>query len=270
VDVLNWVPAGIDINAASAARIHDYHLGGLYNFPADRWVAERAAENLPELPAAVRVNRAFLQRAVRFLAAAGVRQFLDLGSGIPTAGNVHQIAHTIDPTARVVYVDVDPVAVAHGSAMLAGIYSAAMVRADLRDVRSILTAPPVREMIDFSEPVGVLMVSVLHLLSDSDDPAGVIAQYRDAVPAGSHFVVSHPGPAAAVSRPAAMPMNSGRHLPGQRSRSRTTGEITAWFDGWDLAEPGVTRVGRWRVDAHDPGSADHDLVTDLGGVGRKR
>jgi hypothetical protein len=244
VKVADWVPAGVDINAASPARVHDYHLGGLHNFPADRWVAQRAAENVPDLLAAVRANRAFLQRAVRYLCSAGVQQFLDLGSGIPTEGNVHEVAHAVDPTARVVYVDMDPVAAAHGKALLAGIYSAAMVRADLCDVRAVLASPDVRNIIDFSQPVAVLMVSVLHLLSDPNDPAGVIAHYRDAMPTGSHLVLSYPG----------------RHRAGR---------IGAWFAGWELVEPGVTTVGQWRADERDIALPGNDGVADLGGVARK-
>lgn len=266
--VVDWVPAGIDVNQASAARIHDYHLGGLHNFPADRWVAERAVDNLPELPSVIRANRAFLQRAVRVLAEAGVRQFVDLGSGIPTAGNVHEVAHAVDPTTRVVYVDIDPVAVAHGTAMLAGIYGAAIVRADLRDVPRVLATPAVRDLIDFSEPVGVLMVAVLHLLADGDDPAHIIADYRDAVPTGSHLVLSHPGPGTR-SGPASITTNAARHPGGQARRPRTDDEIRAWFDGWDLLEPGVTTVGRWRAEGGDLGSREQGRDTDLAGVARK-
>lgn len=265
---LGWSPAGIDVNQASAARVYDYHLGGLHNFPADRWVAQRAAESMPDLPATVRANRAFLQRAVRYLCAAGVRQFLDLGSGLPTAGHVHEITHAVDPQARVVYVDVDPVAAAHGDAMLAGTDTAAMVRADLRDVPLVLAAPPVRRLLDFTQPVGVLMVAVLHLLPDTDDPPGVVARYRDAVPTGSHLVLSSPWPSPASTRPAAARAAAAHQAIDTDSRPHTRHHIAALFAGWDLVEPGITPIRQWHPDTNQV-TADRERVTDLGGVARK-
>lgn len=265
---LGWAPAGIDVNQPSAARVYDYHLGGVHNFPADRWVAQHAADSVPHLPAAARANRAFLHRAVRYLCTAGVRQFLDLGSGIPTAGPVHEIAHAVDPQARVVYVDVDPVAVAHGQALLAGTDTAAIVPADLRDVPLVLAAPPVRRLIDFTRPIGVLMVDVLHLLPDTDDPAGVVARYRDAVPTGSHLILSSPRPSRARTGPAAAPAAVAHRAIDIDSRPRTRDDIAALFAGWDLVEPGITPIGQWHPDTNQI-TADHDRVTDLGGVARK-
>jgi S-adenosyl methyltransferase len=264
---LGWAPAGIDVNEASAARVYDVHLGGWHNFPADRWVAQRAAESMPELPATVRANRAFLQRAVRYLCTAGVRQFLDLGSGIPTAGHVHEIAHAVDPQARVVYVDVDPVAVAHGDAMLAGIDTAAIVRADLRDVPLVLAKPPVRRLLDFTQPVGVLMVAVLHQLPDTDDPAGVVARYRDAVPTGSHLILSSPWSSRARARTATAPA-AAVYRADADGRLDTGDNMAALFAGWDLVEPGITQIGKWRSDTNQV-MADRERVTDLGGVARK-
>jgi hypothetical protein len=266
---LGWAPAGIDVNQPSAARVYDYHLGGWHNFPADRWVAQRAAESMPDLPATVRANRAFLHRAVRYLCAAGVRHFLDLGSGIPTAGHVHEIAHAVDPQARVVYVDVDPVAVAHGEALLAGTDTAAIVRADLRDVPLVLAAPPVRRLIDFTRPIGVLMVDVLHLLPDTDDPAGVVARYRDALPTGSHLILSSPWSSPAGTRPATAPAAAARRGIDIDSRPHTGDDIGALFAGWDLVEPGITPIGQWHPDTNDVVTADRERVADLGGVARK-
>jgi hypothetical protein len=265
---LGWAPAGIDVNQPSAARVYDYHLGGWHNFPADRWVARRAAETLPDLPATVRANRAFLHRAVRYLSAAGVRQFIDLGSGIPTAGHVHEIAHAVDPQARVVDVDVDPVAVAHGAALLAGTDTAAIVRADLRDVPLVLAAPPVRRLIDFTQPISVLMVDVLHLLPDTDDPAGVLARYREAVPTGSHLILSSPRPSPARTHPAAAPAAAAHRAIDTDRRLHPRDDIAAMFAGWDLFEPGVTQIGQWHPDTNQI-TADRDRVTDLGGVARK-
>jgi S-adenosyl methyltransferase len=263
VNDLGWVPAGIDINDVSPARVHDYYLGGWHNFPADRWAAERAIDRQPTIPAIVFANRRFLQRAVRYLAAAGVRQFLDLGSGIPTAGHVHEIAHAVDPQARVVYVDVDPVAVAHGTALLAGLDTAAMLGGDLRDVPLVLAAAPVRELFDFSQPIGVLTVAVLDLLPDADDPAGVVRRYRDAVSAGSHLVLSHRLP---PPDPEADAVRDRGPTPGT---PRTQDEISALFDGWDLVEPGVTDVARWHPAAADTLPADSDPAGYAGGVARK-
>jgi len=263
VQVGDWVPAGVDINAPNLARAYDYLLGGGYNFPADRWMAERAAQQRPNLPATVRANRLFLQRAVRHAASAGVRQFLDLGSGMPTAGHVHHVAHEVEPAARVVYVDVDPVAVAHGTAMLASVYAAAMVLADLRDPPAVFAAVPVRDLIDPAEPVAVLMVAVLHLLG-GDDPAAVIGGYRDLVRSGSYLILSHPDPHDLP--PAA---NTAGHDAASQRPPGTREEITAWLHGWDLLPPGLTTVGAWHANIPDPTGPDDPAVTDLAGVARK-
>lgn len=266
---VGWVPAGIDVNRPCAARIHNAHLGGLHNFAADRWLAQREEEIQPRLPAILHAERAFLTRAIRFLIAAGVRQFLDLGSGLPTAGPVHEIADAARPGCRVVYVDVDPVAVAHGASMLAGNPNTAMVRADLRDVPIVLAAGPVRELIDFSWPVAVLMVSVLQFLTDTDDPAGVVARYRDAVPAGSYLVISHP-PASRTAPadhldddpdggPAAVGTLTGRTRPA----------IENMLAGWELAPPGLTPLQRWRPDQDGAPADDLGDLAPLATVARK-
>jgi hypothetical protein len=265
-----WIPAGIDVNEPCAARVHDAHLGGLHNFAADRWVAQREQENMPDLPRILRAERAFLGRAVRFLAGAGVRQFLDLGCGLPTAGSVHQIVEGGQPGCPVVYVDVDPVAVAHGARMLAGHPNAAMVRADLRDVPLVLAAPAVRELIDFSQPVGILMVAVLQHLSDRDDPTGTVAHYRDTVSAGSYLVVSHTANATAV--PPGHPVGDGTsapHAPVTAPSGRTRDHIEAMFTGWALVEPGVTALGQWRPDGEQPATDDLGNLVPLAGVAHK-
>jgi hypothetical protein len=259
-----WVPAGTDVNQPNAARVHDYFLGGWHNFPADRWLAEQAVQASPELPAAARANRSFLHRAVRHLLAAGVRQFLDLGSGIPTAGATHEVASQGDPHGRVVYVDVDPVAVAHGQALLDQVDTAAMVRADVRDVPLVLAAPAVRQLIDFTRPVGVLMISGLESLSDSDDPAGVLARYRDAVPAGSYLAVSHP--TTAVGQAGRGEPVGGVAGPG-RLRSRE--QIEALFAGWQFEGPGLVELARWRPDPDTSKEGDSTVPPHLAAVGRK-
>jgi O-methyltransferase involved in polyketide biosynthesis len=255
---LDWVPANINVNEANPARVHDHHLGGWHNFPADRWAARSAVDGEPGLPTAVLANRGFLQRTVRHLLSLGVRQFLDLGSGLPTAGHVHEVAHALDPTTRVVYVDVDPTAVAHGQRIVRDAKRVAMVCADLRSVPQVLAAPGVRRLIDFTAPVGVLMVGVLQLVPDSSDPAGVIDRYREAVAAESHLVLSHPGPAAVWD-----PSEE------RRAEFRTKEEVTALFGGWELVGPGVTEVAQWYATGTDTLPGDRTSMDHFGGVARK-
>jgi hypothetical protein len=251
-----WIPAGTDVNRASPARVYDVHLGGWHNFPADRWSAMRAVDDYPLSSATVLANRAFLQRAVRYLLGAGVRQFLDLGSGIPTGGHVHEVAHGVDPAVPVVYVDSDPVAAAHGDALLAGTESAAMIRADLHDVPLVLGAPAVRRLLDLTRPVGVLAVDVLQALSDDDDPAGVVGRYRDAVPTGSHLAISHPIADGGDPRPGV-------------GRRRDRDAITSMFAGWELLPPGVVPVTSWSVGAYDGVEDDQGRIAYLAGVAKK-
>jgi S-adenosyl methyltransferase len=186
-DDLSWVPPGIDTRRANVARVYDYWLGGSHNFLADQDAARATAAVQPSVRTNARANRAFLGRAVRFLAANGIRQFLDVGSGIPTEGNVHEIAQRTDPAARIVYADVDPVAVAHSSAILAGNPSAAVIEADLREPQKILASDTVRDVIDFARPVGLLLVAVLHFLTDAQDPWQIVATLRDALAPGSYL-----------------------------------------------------------------------------------
>lgn len=264
-----WAPEAVDIDRPSPARIYDYHLGGGHNFAVDREVAEKIAALMPELPLIMRANRAFLLRAVRVLVEAGIRQFLDLGSGIPTIGNVHEIAQGADPAARVVYVDSDPVAVAHSRALLSGNDNTGVVHADLRDVRAVLEAPEVARLIDLARPVGVLMVAVLHFVPDRDDPAGIVAAYRDAVPSGSCLVLSH----GAASEDSHAPVGSSEALKTYsrgvtETTLRTRAEVTAMFDGFELVDPDVVYVTRWRPWPTPDGSEPAPLA-QLVGVGRK-
>ena len=274
VDRPAWAPADIDIERPSPARIYDYHLGGSHNFAADRQAARQIAEMMPELPLIMRANRAFLFRAVRFLIDAGIRQFLDLGSGIPTVGNVHEIAQQADLGVRVVYVDVDPVAAAHSQTLLAGNDQAAAIQADLRDVPRVLAAPAVRRLIDFTQPVGVLMVAVLHFVPDRDDPAGTVARYRDAVAPGSYLVLSH----AAASEDDQSPAGADEATAAYSRRVteatlRTRTQVTDLFTGFDLIDPGVVYVTDWHPDTPvhtttNPAQPAQRL-TQLVGVARK-
>jgi hypothetical protein len=245
---LEGIPQDVDWRKASPARVYDVYLGGAYNFAVDREAAERVAKVMPELPVVLRANRSFLRRAVRHLAESGVRQFLDLGSGIPTVGNVHEVALAADPGCRIVYVDNDPVAVAHSRALLAKIPQAGAVLADLRDPAAVLADPTVRELIDFTQPVAVLLVAVLHFVADGDDPVGIVRSYADAVVPGSYVVLSHAthdvsermGDAAEEYNRAV----NGFYL-------RTKDEVASLLAGLDLLEPGITGVAEWRPDNED-------------------
>jgi hypothetical protein len=248
--------------------MYDYYLGGSHNFAADRELAGRVLSVMPDGPALARTNRAFLQRAVRFAADCGVRQFLDLGSGIPTAGNVHEVAQATVPRTRVVYVDIDPVAVAHSEAILHGDDSADAVLADLRDPDSVLNSPVTRRLLDLSEPVAVLMVAVLHFLSETDDPTGAIAAYRRAVPSGSLVVIAH-GTADSRPQDASRLVQLYRHTEYPMTL-RTRSQVEELFAGCDLVDPGVVWVPQWRPDWPDEVGADPSWCGNLGGVGRTR
>jgi hypothetical protein len=246
------IPAEIDWREPSAARVYDAHLGGAHNFAADREVAARVAAVMPELPALLRANRSFLRRAVRYLVASGVRQFLDLGSGIPTVGNVHEVALRDDDSCRIVYVDHDPAAVAHSRTILATTPQAGVVLGDLRDPARILADSTVRGLLDFTRPVAVLLVAVLHFVPDSDDPAGIVRRYVDALVPGSYLVASHATSGDAGHVRAAADEYS-RSVNGFYLRDRE--RFTALFGGLPLVAPGVTGVVDWHA---DPGDAPAD------------
>jgi hypothetical protein len=184
-DEPGWVPAGIDVRRANVARVYDYLLGGSHNFLADQDLGRSLVATDPSVRAIARANRDFLGRAVRFIAGAGVRQFLDIGSGIPTEGNVHEVAQGASPGARVVYADIDPVAIAHSKALLAGNPATAVIEADLRQPQKILDHDTTRRLIDLSQPAGLLLVSVLPFIPDAEDPWQIVATLRDALAPGS-------------------------------------------------------------------------------------
>ncbi len=265
----NWVPAGVDTKKANIARVYDYWLGGTHNFLADQDAARAIATVAPNAPLIGLANRAFLSRAVRYLAANGVRQFLDIGSGIPTQGNVHEVAQQADPEARVVYVDIDPVAVAHSRAILSGNPNAAVIEADLHDPAKILDDEQTRRLIDFSQPVGLLLVAILHFFPDSDEPHEIVASLRDRLAPGSFLVFCHgtadglPETARAVKEIYDRSVTSALIL---RSRA----EVTRFFDGFDVVDPGLVFIPQWRPD--DPADVPPDPQTYgcLVGVGRKR
>jgi hypothetical protein len=264
---VGWVPDNVDVSLPNSARMYDYLLGGGHNFAVDREMAERGEALVPGARELARVNRSFLRRAVQFLISQGVRQFLDLGSGIPTAGNVHEIAHEIDPRARVVYVDREPVAVAHTMRLLADNERACMVKADLGSPYAVLRAPQTNQLLDFGEPIGLLMVSVLHWVSDERRPGEIIATYRDSLPSGSFLALSH---LTADFRPEqiAASVKLAEHS-AERLHPRSKDEITELTAGFDLVDPGVVSAPHWRPDPTQPPAADADPVDYLAAVGRK-
>ncbi|HTW00148.1 MAG TPA: SAM-dependent methyltransferase [Streptosporangiaceae bacterium] len=264
----DWVPPEVDTKRANVARVYDYWLGGSHNFLADQDLARSISAMEPNMRAGVRANRAFLGRAVRFMAAAGVTQFLDIGSGIPTEGNVHEIAQQASPGARVVYADVDPVAVAHSRAILAQNRDAAVIQADLREPGRILAHETTRQLIDFEQPVGLLLAMVLHFVADADDPWRVVASLRDALAPGSYLVIGHitneskPALAEAVETVYNRSVSTDVHV---RSRA----QIQRFFDGFDLADPGLVYIPLWRPDSPADVPSDPSKFWVLVGVGRK-
>jgi hypothetical protein len=241
----NGPAADLDTTVPHIARVYDYWLGGKDNFAVDREAAEQVIAAYPGILRDVRAQRAFLANAVRYLAeTAGIRQFLDIGTGIPTANNTHEVAQEAEPTCRVVYVDNDPMVLTHARALLVGTTApTAYVDADLRDTDVVLTEAA--ELLDFSKPVAVMLISVLHLIPDEDDPHAIVARLMDAVPSGSWLALSHP--ARDVNTPqvteAAARFNQLARVP---ATLRTQAEISRFFDGLELVEPGLVQVHRWR------------------------
>lgn len=242
-----WAPGDVAIDQPSVARIWDWFLGGSHNFAVDRAVARKTLELMPEGPAMARLSRAFLRRAVEYCARAGITQFVDLGSGIPTVGNVHQVARLVAPQARVVYVDVDSVAVAHTRQLLSDDKQTTVVQADLRDPESVLGAPKLRALLDLDQPVALLMVMVLHFVPDADDPHAILAAYREALAPGSALVIAH-GSRETEGMPSSH-LHTAREMYEQAVGSvtlRTRSEVQALFDGFELVEPGVEWIPQWR------------------------
>ncbi|MBB4710869.1 SAM-dependent methyltransferase [Streptomyces luteogriseus] len=263
-----WAPRSIDISVPSVSRMYDYYLGGSHNFEVDREAARRAMEFMPGLPKVMQANRAFMRRAVQYAAGQGISQFLDVGSGIPTFGNVHEVAQAARPGARVVYVDHDPVAVAHSQAVLEGNDDAGVVAADLRKPQEILRSPEVERLIDLNQPVALLLVAILHFVEDEDDPYGAVAELREALAPGSLLVLTHAS-------------YEGIPLPPERAGGavdvyedirnplimRSREEIARFFEGYDMVEPGLVAMPRWRPDT-TPEDEDPYAFSGFAGVGR--
>jgi SAM-dependent methyltransferase len=264
----DWVPPGLDIKRANTARVYDYWLGGSHDFLADQDVGRSIAAIEPNAPAGARANRAFIGRAVRFLAAAGISQFLDIGSGIPTEGNVHEIAQQASRGSRVVYADIDPVAIAYSKAILAGDENTAVIDADLRDPEKILAHPTTRRLIDAGQPTGLLLSMVLHFIADADDPWRIVATLHDALAPGSYFVLCHatneskPVVAQAAETVYSCSVSTEIHM---RSRA----DILRFFDGFELLDPGLVYIPQWRPDSPADVPGDPSKFWVLVGVARK-
>jgi S-adenosyl methyltransferase len=267
------VPPGLDVTKPSIARVYDAFLGGKDNFAADRAVVDLTLQIAPDAATGARANRAFLRRAVRYLVEqAGLRQLIDIGSGLPTRGNVHEVAEELDPATQVLYVDNDPMVRVHGQALLACSPQTVFATADIREPDKILGHPRVAEFLASGRPVGLLLLAILHHLNDNEDPAGIVARLREPLPRGSHIVVSSfrmPGPehpedaakTAAVEKTFNEKLGTGRW--------RTNEEILAWFGDWELVEPGLVPLPEWRPDGQPPEVRDSTYHGFVGAVARK-
>ena len=259
----HWVP--FDAATANAARVYDWYLDGVHNFQVDREFGQQAERILPDVKHVARMNRWFLDRAVRELSGLGVDQFLDLGSGIPTAGNVHEVAQRVTPDALVVYGDFASVAVAHSRLLLESNDRAAMVAADMRDPDAVLADPVTRELIDFDRPVAVIMCTVLHFVLDADDPHAIVRRYRDACAAGSYLVISH---GTTDNRPDLQGFGDAYRDTDNEVQLRGRAVVLRFFDGYLLIEPGLVFTPDWRPELRvDPLEARRAGV--YAGVGRK-
>lgn len=258
-------PPEIDVTVAHPARMYDYYLSGKTHFAADREAAEKVLAVLPEGRDMAVANRAFLGRAVRFLAGQGISQFLDIGTGIPSPGSTSEVLHNLGHEGRVVYVDNDPIVVAHARALLADGADTSVVPADLREPETLLAAPGIAQVLDFSKPIGVLLVAVLHFIRDSEDPEGIVARLRDAVPAGSYFAISHG--TQDFSQERAMAAVQGYDQATAPFVLRSRERFESFFDGLELVEPGVVQLPFWRPDGDVDASASKIWL--YAGVGRK-
>jgi hypothetical protein len=262
-----------DVSKPNVARVYDYFLGGKDNFAADREFAQAAMQIAPKAPLSALNNREFLGRVVRFLVGeAGITQLLDIGSGLPTRGNVSEAAHALNPDVRVVHVDNDPIVYTHSKALLTDDRTTDIITADVRQPADLLADPVVRKLIDFSQPVGLLMLAVLHHVEDEDKPAEIADALRAAMPPGSYLAISSlrmPGPDAAELR--AVTIEGEKLLTGQlgSGRWRETEEIQAWFGDWEMLPPGLVSLLEWRPPIQRELERDEVYHSFYGGVARK-
>jgi S-adenosyl methyltransferase len=249
------LPSEINVTVAHPARVYDYLLGGKDNFAADRALGDAVVKAMPSAREMVRANRAFLGRAVRYLVTtAGVRQFLDVGTGIPAAENTHEVAQAVAPDSRIVYVDNDPLVLAHARALMtsdpAG--ATAFIRADLRDPDTILSDPALRRTLDVGEPVALMLIAILMYIRDEDNPRGLVSALMDALPPGSYLAITHPTADFSPDEVAGAVAATGQG--GISFTPRTQAEVAAFFDGLDLVDPGVVPVLAWHPEGVPPGA----------------
>jgi len=263
-----WNPPDIDVATPSIARVYDYVLGGKDHYDVDRRAAQSFINAVPQSPLLARDNRLFVRRGVRYLVReAGIRQIIDIGSGLPTAGNVHEIAHEIDPSVRVVYVDNDPIVLAHGRALLDRRPTSTIIQADLREPASIFDDPDTRALIDLDEPFAVLLGGILHHLHDHEDPWALTEEIRTRIPSGGYLLIAN---FARIGDPRAAELERA-FLQGGLStgRFRTYEEQLRFLEDLELVEPGLVPANDWHPDFETP---EDNPVRDLylGGIGRKR
>ena len=261
-------PSDIDTGRPHPARMYNFYLGGKDNYPVDRAAARQVLRAAPEGRDIARANRAFLRRVVRFLVGeAEIRQIIDIGTGIPGAGNVHEIAGEIAPGTRVVYVDNDPIVHVHANALLTGSGRTRIVLADLREPDQILAHPKTRDLIDFSQPVALLLVAILHFIAEDENPASLVAALRNALPPGSYLGLSHATNdfRTETAEVAAAVYNKAT----SRATLRSHAQIAAFFGDWDPVEPGLVQVPLWRPDGPPPRPRDLQKMWIYGGVARR-
>lgn len=265
----HWIPSNIPLDKPNPARMYDYFLGGHHNFEVDRLAGDHICKLYPDAANAARTNRAFLQRAMAFLLSQGVDQFLDLGSGMPTAGNVHEVAQDRLPSARVAYVDSDPIAVAQSRALLEDTHNTVIAQADVREPEVILTNPDIVTLLDFQRPLALLMVAILHFVTDDAQAGRIVQTYVNKLPKGSYLVLSHgshdQAPPELVTQIEQLYARSTQPL-----RSRSRDQITTFFEGFSIVEPGIVFVPVWRPDSSSTLFARQPSRSAiLAGVGKK-
>jgi hypothetical protein len=264
-----WIPSGLQLDVPNSARIYDYILGGYHNFEMDRLVAEKVIEIYPDARRSAQACRAFLRRVVTFLVEQGVDQFLDVGAGIPTVGNTHKVAQNANPAVRVVYVDIDPVAVAHSRAMLQDNPQATAIQGDVQQPQEILNHPEVKGLLDFGRPVAVLLLLILHAVPDDEEAYSAVRTFRAALAPGSYIAISHGtcdnAPPGVIQQMETL--SAGTSTP---SRYRPRSHVQAFFEGLELVKPGLVYIPLWRPEGPDDIHFDEpERSLAFGGIGRK-
>ncbi len=262
----DWGQDGVDTDVPNAARMYDYYLGGLHNFPADREMAQRVLGAYPLLPTVLQQNRAFLRRSVRYMVRQGIRQFIDLGSGLPTVGNVHEIAQSEAPDSRVVYVDADPTAVLHSRLMLVGNPAATVLQLDVREPDRVLEHRDLRWQIDPEKPVGLLCMMLLHFIGGADDASAMMKEYRDRLAPGRYVGLSHAS--GDLDPEAAEKVMALYARTGSPMYFRPHAEVQAFFGDFEIIEPGVVLANDWHPELEDIPLTKGD-ISGYVGVGRK-